>query len=374
MNSNGTILYIGGFELPDKNAAAHRVINNAKILDRLGYNVILVGVSRDPAIDMYILPTKKKIFQFDSYEVKYPRNTAEWIKAMTNIAPYKEIIKGDNSIVSVICYNFHSFAFEKIRKYCKSKKIKCYGDVTEWYSSANEKSVIKLIKSFDTWYRMTVIQKRLDGLIVISRYLQNYYLKCKNVVYIQSLADVTQEKWSNPNTKNKEVLQMVYAGNPGEKDRIDYLIKALATVSRLYRLDIIGISKEQYLKYYPLDQALAENKNILFHGRLPHLETLDFVKKANYSCFFREDDRVSRAGFPTKLAEALSCGTPVLTNETSNIREYITNDCNGIIVGELSTECISKTIEALPLVMPINNQLLHYEAFIKNMRGLFNNE
>ena len=28
----GTILYIGGFELPDKNAAAHRVLSNGKIL------------------------------------------------------------------------------------------------------------------------------------------------------------------------------------------------------------------------------------------------------------------------------------------------------------------------------------------------------
>ena len=25
----GTVLYVGGFELPDKNAAAHRVVNNA---------------------------------------------------------------------------------------------------------------------------------------------------------------------------------------------------------------------------------------------------------------------------------------------------------------------------------------------------------
>ena len=28
----GTVLYVGGFELPDRNPAAHRVINNSKIL------------------------------------------------------------------------------------------------------------------------------------------------------------------------------------------------------------------------------------------------------------------------------------------------------------------------------------------------------
>ena len=39
---NDEIIYIGGFELPDKNAAAHRVLGNAKILRELGYKVILI--------------------------------------------------------------------------------------------------------------------------------------------------------------------------------------------------------------------------------------------------------------------------------------------------------------------------------------------
>lgn len=43
----GTILYVGGFELPDKNAAAHRVLSNAKIFRELGYNVVFCGVNRE---------------------------------------------------------------------------------------------------------------------------------------------------------------------------------------------------------------------------------------------------------------------------------------------------------------------------------------
>ena len=41
-----TILYVGGFELPDLNAAAQRVLANALILRDLGYRVGLVGVTR----------------------------------------------------------------------------------------------------------------------------------------------------------------------------------------------------------------------------------------------------------------------------------------------------------------------------------------
>lgn len=40
------ILYIGGFELPDKNAAAQRVVSNAKLCRDLGYEVTLIGVDK----------------------------------------------------------------------------------------------------------------------------------------------------------------------------------------------------------------------------------------------------------------------------------------------------------------------------------------
>ena len=41
--SKGTIIYFGIFELPDKNAAAHCVINNGKIFTALGYRTVFLG-------------------------------------------------------------------------------------------------------------------------------------------------------------------------------------------------------------------------------------------------------------------------------------------------------------------------------------------
>ena len=35
---NKSILYLGGFELPDKNAAAQRVMANAKLLREMGFD------------------------------------------------------------------------------------------------------------------------------------------------------------------------------------------------------------------------------------------------------------------------------------------------------------------------------------------------
>ena len=53
-----TLLYIGGFELPDKNAAAHRVLAISKALRDIGFNVILVGVTKSSKYKS-ILDSKK---------------------------------------------------------------------------------------------------------------------------------------------------------------------------------------------------------------------------------------------------------------------------------------------------------------------------
>ena len=45
--AKGTIIYMGNFALPDKNAAAHRVMINGKIFKDLGYRVAYLGVTRD---------------------------------------------------------------------------------------------------------------------------------------------------------------------------------------------------------------------------------------------------------------------------------------------------------------------------------------
>jgi glycosyltransferase involved in cell wall biosynthesis len=38
------------------------------------------------------------------------------------------------------------------------------------------------------------------------------------------------------------------------------------------------------------------------------------------------------AGFPTKFTESISCGTPVITNKTSDIEDYLIDGMNGFFL------------------------------------------
>ena len=374
--NNGTILYIGGFELPDKNAAAHRVLSNAKIFRELGKKVVFIGVDKTLSPNFTIFETKKDVQGFESYSIPYPTGGKNWLKFLTSIEDYIAISKNIDNLEMVVMYNFQSVAMKKMMLYCKKNNIKCCADVTEWRSAKGEGIIYRLLKDSDTWYRMKVLHKKMDGLIVISRYLEKYYNNCRNVIYVPALVDCSEEKWTNTFEKSTGSLHLVYAGNPGRKDKIDILIQSLKKVKRMVVLDIIGISYEEFKNYFP-KLEIDTDSNIKFHGRLSHLETLDYVKKANYSIFFRDDNRVSKSGFPTKFVESIASGTPVITNNTSNINEFIYGaKSNGIIIDNLDCDSIEKIIEKAPNLMNVdrgcfdyNNYLECFCDFIKNVLG-----
>ena len=359
----GTILYIGGFELPDKNAAAHRVLSNAKLFHLLGYDTVFVGTDKSGEKFNRVFDSKGAVSGFVSYAVAYPDSLKKWVGYVTKVDKYLAVAKTIPDLKAIVCYNFPAVALERIRRYCRKTGVKCIADVTEWYPAAGKNLVMKIIKGLDVFLRMRIIQKNLDGLIVISRYLQEYYGKCRNVVYLPPLTDLSDPKWENTQAKSTDTLYLAYAGSPGTKDRIDLLIGALKSVQRKYHLDIVGIDKEAYLSMHGEDAAFLEkNEDIIFHGRVSHLTALDIVKRANYSCFFRVPDRVTTAGFPTKFAEAVSCGTPVITNRSSNIADYLTSG-NGCLVEELTVEAISKLIECVDYCVDTDIGLFSYREY-----------
>lgn len=358
------IVYVGGFEMPDKNAAAHRVLNIGKILESTGKTVVYIGIIKSKSIDTEILSTYEKINEFDCFSVGYPTKYTEWIRYLSSAQKYIEVIEHIGDVSGVVFYNFPSIAMKNLMKYCRKYGIKCYADVTEWYSGKGRGVLWGIVKTFDTWYRMRILHKKMDGMIVISRYLETYYRKLPKMARIPVLADLCDSKWENHYEKSTDVLKLVYAGLPQKKDRIDFLIEALMEVKRPYHLDIVGITREQYLEMYPQHREWLEtNNDVCFHGRVSHEAALDFIKRANYSCFVRSDNRVSQAGFPTKFVESVCCGTPVITNITSDLAEYMKNGENGVLLSHLSKTEIVMGIEKADFTKKLKTDFFDYRKY-----------
>ncbi|TXK77869.1 glycosyltransferase [Mesonia sp. K4-1] len=367
----GTILYIGGFELPDKNAAAHRVLANAKILNSLGYETLLIGILKNNKNKAKNVTEWKEFEGLHYRSIPYPTSLKEWLEYLTSIK-FINLQKIAN-VKLIIAYNYPGIALWKLHKFCRKNNIKLVADCTEWYEPKGN-PLFKIAKGLDVHIRMKLVHPKIDGMIVISDYLFDFYKdKLKNVINVPPLVDLSMQKWKLKSKTKKDGVKFIYAGSPGNgnKDRIDKIIQILSNIRELenknFELIIVGITREQYLTSFGLNRLpINADDFILFKGRLPHLETLEEIKKSDFSIFIRERNLTNTAGFPTKFVESISCGTPVITNSSSNIEKFLVNNKTGFLINIEDDSAIKKQLN---IVLDLGPQtILKMKDYCKEMK------
>lgn len=377
-----TVLYVGNILFPDGDAASHRVIGNAKILKELGYRVVLLGCRENETREL--LQTRENTIGFDCYFFNAPNTKKEWSKYLLSINWYSSILE---IVDIVIAYNYPAIALNKLRKHCRRTGKKIYADCTEWFDPSGW-SVWSLIKRADTFLRMRNIHPKLDGIIAISSFLQRFYKERNtHVICIPPLIDKSDKKWHNDEAVLNDILRLAYVGNPGSggKDKLDIIINAIDEIinkqpSLKVQFTIVGITKEQYLERFSfLPQKM--DKVVIFMGRKSNMEALDIIKKSNFSIFLRDKNLVTTAGFPTKFSESIACGTPVLTNDTSDISKYLINGKNGLLLDTTSITSLCNSLNKALSVdenqrISMKQYCLHdktfdYHSFIMEFSKLF---
>src|SRR3546814_7254849 len=118
----GWIVYLGGLELPDKNADAHRVIVNGKLLQTLVYNVIYCGIAHNK--QEFNIDKPSGSTHFDSYPIPYPRNFYQWRKYFFELKKYHDIIVKYGDVKYIICYNLPTGSLFLLRRYFRDRRIK----------------------------------------------------------------------------------------------------------------------------------------------------------------------------------------------------------------------------------------------------------
>lgn len=361
-----TIVYIGGFKMPDKNAAAHRVLNNAKVFQKLGYNIVFCGVDDDIEKDEYELSV---MGEFLSAPSKYPHSNREWVKALLDFKHTKAVIEKSSNVKYVITYNMHAIPLFRLKRYCKRNNIKIIADITEWYENDFSINPKRFIMWVDTILVMRYLHKKVDGIIVISKYLNDYYQENVNkILQLPPLIDVQEEIWNQNIEKYEDTIEFVYAGNRGrnkkEKDQIGLIVHCFASLCDKYDflLSIIGITEAHFREDYPEVEADLNRLQgkIVFRGRVSHKESIYSLYKADYSVFFRNRTRKNMAGFPTKFVEAITSGVGIIANRVSNIDDY--SSCGKCeFVSSMDKEDIVSAIEH---VLITQNKIIHQKKYI----------
>ena len=112
-----------------------------------------------------------------------------------------------------------------------------------------------------------------------------------------------------------------------------------------FKLDLYGFEVESLYKY-GLDKNIFKKLDgiVVCHGKIPYTLVKDKIAEADYTILVRPQKRYANAGFPTKVGESLACGTPVITNITSDLDKYLTDMGNCVICKDETIDSCKKAL------------------------------
>ena len=262
----------------------------------------------------------------------------------------KELIK-TRKYDAVICRSMFD-RFGLVLKVIKGSNIPLLLETCEWYDIKGFKRGIVDVRYYQFRHCMNKLYNNADGVIAISRFLENHYrLLNKKVIRIPGILDVKNypNRLSSPSNIG---LRIMFSGTVfGGKEQFSELVLAvndLLKKGKQIEFNIFGPDKNEFLS--TLNSEANEVYNnissiIHVHGKVPQNKMVEENLNNDFGIFFRPDRRSSHAGFPTKLGEFLAAGTPVITNNTGDIGLIIKDGINGFLVDSTDRSIIYHVLD-----------------------------
>ena len=192
----------------------------------------------------------------------------------------------------------------------------------------------------------------VDGIFCISHFLLNFYksrdFPLHKLMLVPSTVDPERFSGSSENP-----LPFTYVGYFGtmtfERDNIDILVRAFANVACKYpelHLVLGGLATDSEKEKIKLLAAnLSINGRLKILDYMPREEIIRYIMNSQILVMVRADDVKLNASFPSKLAEYLSTGKPVVTVNVGEISRFLTDGVNAFIVEPGDSNKLAEKIE-----------------------------
>lgn len=321
---------------PLGDAGAIRQHATAKILQELGFCVTVVGYGKYTGNALSEYEGVNYISLRAKSENKFARLFYRLLFSFRAISYVKKHIENPSVILLV---DTLPYGWKLIESYGVKNNIELIHDSVEWYSpeefSKGEKNVEYKLKEMTN----TKLINKNWNVIAISKFLKKHFDSiAKSVVRIPVIMDTASISFETEKKDTTEKLSFAYVGAPAKKDYLKEILEGFDLLEEEYKslcqLHIIGITESQLINDCGVDKQTVSNlKNVLqVHGRLPHEEAIKWVRRADHTLLLRDAElRYAKAGFPTKIVESLSCGTPPVCNFSSDLEVYLKDGENAFI-------------------------------------------
>lgn len=339
------VLMISPNNFPDNDAGAVRDGYFGKIYMELGYEVIHIGMNPKEEYGVWNNIEYFSLYCKSSNMLHKLRNNINYknMLAQKINSIYKE--KGQPSLLHIYDISISGFLWAK--KEAKRLNIPIIHDSVEWYSPCEFKlgrfSYPYILKEITNRFLVS----RQIAVISISSYLNDYYIK-KGIKSIRIPVIMEPGRLIPCKEVNHDRIKIVYAGSPAKKDYLQDAVIGFSLLSKEER-------KRFVFNIYGVDQSHIstllngmEIPEIKAFGRVKREEVIEALRQSDFSILLRpEKERYTKAGFPTKSVEAMMNGCAMLCNFSSDLKMYLNDDFNAIIVKECSSEAVKDSFRKI---------------------------
>ncbi len=302
--------------------------------DNSARQVGYIGLGELPPKGASVLQKARQIF------LSWGKRTVAWLEAQPIKPTY------------VVVYGGSAQYMLRLMPWCRKNNIPLIVDVVEWYDPRQLAGGRFGPFNLSAQLALRYLYPRVDGVIAISRLLENHYSKAgRPVVRVPPTLDVGGVKSrTDLGRADGAKLRLVYAGTPGKKDLLGNIIAGIEVVDPAgtgIELVVLGPSPAEVRSLLG-GRILPRSVQIV--GRLGQDEVGGYLAAADFSVLLRESARFSNAGFPSKVVESMAHGTPVIANLAGDIALFLHHGEEGLICNDWSIDAFAKTLrEALAL-------------------------
>jgi len=328
-------------------------MNNGKIFTALGYRMVFLGTVRGENFS----GIRQSSYDKNIFEEAYPLGLKQWVSHIFDTGNIEAVAARYSDTCLIITYNVPFATYKAVKKAFTKKHIKVAYDCTEWNDYAEGSLPKRLYKKHDEKMIRTKLHRVCDDIIVISNLMKKQY-QGKNLLRLPPLVDLEEGIWHQERIVHPDTFEFCFAGTINNKERLDAVVNAFCELNRQdVRLRIIGLTKEEYAAAYPEQaQMVQSDHRLLFMGYVSHEESVKYVLSCDCYIFIRENTRRNAAGFPTKFAEAYTCGVPIISTDVSDIKQYA-SDNRLLIIDNTSDDAVKEAMLHMLRIKSTNVQV-----------------
>lgn len=192
-----------------------------------------------------------------------------------------------------------------------------------------------------------------DGVLVISGHLQQKMLKIAKGRFPVFLYPVSVNfaKFESAPREFHDPIRLFYGGTFGSKDGIENLISAFEIVCAKYDNAVLTLTgKGAKKRMEKIQKIISESKyreRFSYKGYLEDDEYYNLLSNSDILCMTRTGSAFAGTGFPFKLGEYLATGRSVIASGVSDVRRYLEDKKNAVIIEPDSVSAITEAIEFL---------------------------